>query len=365
VLHFPAFLKRLRKWAHEVNVETEYGVEFTDFTYDDKKRINGFKCIKDGVERSVSARLVVDSSGIPSVARRKLPDDCKVENFEIGPKDQFYLHIRYVKLKNPEADRVERATTWPYYKTWVGPEAAEGGAIYGVGANFSYEYAEDCYQNFIKKIKLPEHEVISVQHGSTPFRRPPYSFVTDGFICLGDAACITKPYCGEGISAHWLLCDIAADVAAKALKNGAYPTEAALWETNVRYITTQGAEFAYIMATIVNAVDSTAEENDYEFKHDIAFSEKALTMLSETFSMEMPFKDVAQLVLRMLGGLITGNIGFSATFTMLNGIMVADKLKKLYKKFPATPDGFAAWKEKAAALWDKAGNIADNSLGIK
>jgi flavin-dependent dehydrogenase len=75
------------------------------------------------------------------------------------------------------------------------------GAIYGVGANLSFEYAEKCYANFIKTIKLPACKLDHIEKGFTPYHRAPYSLVTNGFICMGDAACMTKPYSGEGITA--------------------------------------------------------------------------------------------------------------------------------------------------------------------
>ena len=46
---------------------------------------------------------------------------------------------------------------------------------------------------------------------------------------------------------------------------------------NVRYQRGQGAQFAYIMATLIGAVNSSAEENHYQFKKGIVFNEKDMT----------------------------------------------------------------------------------------
>ena len=91
---------------------------------------------------------------------------------------------------------------------------------------------------------------------------------------LGDSACITKPCSGEGITAAWGLCAIAADEFARAMRDGRYPGAKSVWNTNGRYQRGQGAKFAYIMATLIGAVHSTAAENDYQFKKDIVFNEK-------------------------------------------------------------------------------------------
>jgi flavin-dependent dehydrogenase len=359
VLSLPPFLKRLREWAESFGAEFEYEAAFDGFTYGNDGKINGVKVKKDGEIRGIEARLVADCSGIPSVARRKLKAYSKVENFEIGPRDKFYVLLRYVNLKNPEKDRVTLSEGWAYYKTWVAPQHNPDGAIIGVGANLSFEYAEKCFQRFAAQIPLPEYELDRFERGETPYCRPPYALATDGFICLGDAACMTKPWSGEGITAGWVFCKIAAEVAGKAMKDGAYPTENALWEANARYAKGQGADFAYIMAMLTNAIDSEPEENDFEFEKSIVFGEKAMTDMNRNFSADMPLGDTLKLGLNVAGGVLTGKISTKTLKCLLKGLSVAGALKSHYKKYPETPDGFDAWKQKADALWQKAGSMAD------
>jgi hypothetical protein len=67
----------------------------------------------------VNARLTVDASGIPAVVRTSLPENYGVETFVTGPRDQFYVVLHYIKLKDPVKDKVTTTTTWPYYKTWL------------------------------------------------------------------------------------------------------------------------------------------------------------------------------------------------------------------------------------------------------
>lgn len=158
VMHLPLFLARLARWAEESGVEYAYETEFVDFIYS-RGRIEGAKLKQGGSIYEVSSRLVADASGISSTVRRKLKEGYGVENFEIGPDDKFYVTLRYVKLKNPEAGRVTYTTNWPYYKTWIAPQHDPDGAIIGVDANFSFEYAEEIYRKFIARIELPPHEL--------------------------------------------------------------------------------------------------------------------------------------------------------------------------------------------------------------
>lgn len=357
-MRFPLFLKRLISWAKSFGVEFSFETEFSDFIFEDNK-IVGATTIKNGEQKDIKARLVVDASGIGSFARTKLPDGYGVENFEIGPRDKFYVILRYVKLQNPEKDRVDLSLGWSYYKSWIAPQINPDGAIIGIGANLSFEYAEKCYKKFTDVIELPPHTLERIEKGTTPYHRSPFSFVADGFLVLGDSACITKPYSGEGVTAAWVLCDIAAEEVGIAMQNGAYPTRESMWNVNVRYNHTQGADFANLMATLIGAINCTPEENDYEYKKDIIFSEKSMSKMNRNFNGDMSIGEMLNLVFKVFGGFITGKIRFATIKDLLPSVAIAGALKKHYKKFPDKVEDYETWVIKAEALWEKAGTMAD------
>jgi|AGTN01.2.fsa_nt_gi Dehydrogenases (flavoproteins) len=364
VANFTLFNKRMVKWAQGFGAEYSFSTEFKDFIFDENGKISG-ALLKKGKELvEVKARLVADCSGVSSAARIKLPDGYGVENFKIGDKDKFYVILRYVKLKN-EKDYVERPIGWPYYKTWIGSAAEKDTAILGVGANLSYDFAEQCYAEFSKVVKLPEHEPVRIEKGTTPYRRPPYSLVADGFVALGDSAAITKPYSGEGVTAAWVLCDIAADEIGKAMKDGKYPDKSAMWPVNVRYMTTQGADFADLIATLTGAVDCTPEENDFEFKKGIVFESKAMTEMNRNFANKMSVGESLKLGLKVIGGVLGGKIRTATIQSLLKALGSAGALKKHYRNYPASPESFGEWVKKSDELWAKAGNMADNILKLQ
>ena len=246
--------------------------EFASPVFDAQGRLAGglFKG-KDG-ELRIGARLTADASGIGAAVRTMLPGGYGVENFITGPGDQFYVVLRYVKLKNPD-EKIEYTQSWPFYKTWIAPQLKSGGAIYGVGANLSFDYANRCWERFAGRVSVPAYELEYIEQSSTPYRRPPYSFVADGFVALGDAACITNPMSGEGVPYGWLLCAIAAEESGRAMRDGGYPDREKIWPVNRRYAQAQGASFARILATLPGAVNCGAEENDYEFERGIIFED--------------------------------------------------------------------------------------------
>lgn len=202
-------------------------------------------------------------------------------------------------------------------------------------------------EKFEQAIPLPSYTLQYEEWGATPYRRPPYSFVTDGFLVLGDAACLTKPMNGEGITSAWVQATPAAEVVTEALKDGQYPTKEALWPLNHAYQTGEGAEFAGIRALLVGAVAMSEKDNDYLYKHGIIFRSDDET--------EVP--DVAKLLIK---GVFKGEFSLQALLRLLKASRTAEKLTAHYKKYPVTPNGYLKWKKKADRLWKKAGSMADN-----
>ena len=341
VLHLPLFIKRLRKRALEQNGEFRFATAFDHLMYDEAKRICGI-VTKGGEE--IPARLVVDASGISAVVRRSM-DDPYIEPFETGPRDKFYVLLKYVELLDKDI-KIEASTGWPYYKGWIAPQHNAGGAIIGVGANLSSDYARKCMAKFEKAIPLPEYTLQYEEAACTPYRRPPFSFVTDGFLVIGDAACLTKPMNGEGIPSAWVQCTPAAQVVIDALKDGKYPTKEALWKINTLYQRGEGAFYAGQRAMLIGAVDMSPEDNDYLFRKGIVFR-----------SDDEP--EVDNLLGALLKGVVRGEFSFAAFRALASAFLNGMQLEKHYKNYPETPAGYPAWVEKARKLWDKAGSMAD------
>ena len=340
VLHLPLFIKRLRKTALEAGAEFRFETAFEKLRYENG-RIAG---IVTAVGEEIPARLVVDASGIGAAVRRSV-NDPYIENFETGPRDRFYVLLKYVKLKDPSAAVVD-STSWPYYKGWIAPQHTPGGAIIGVGANLSFDYARKCMGKFEAAIPLPEYELQYEEMACTPYRRPPFSFVTDGFLVIGDAACLTKPINGEGIPSAWVQCTPAADIVADALKEGGYPTKEKLWKINRIYQTGEGAAYAGERAMLIGAVNMSESDNDYLYKKGIVFK-----------SDDEP--EVDNLPAALIKGVLTRQFSMKALISLVSSTLKGEALKKHYLAYPATPDGYAAWERKAQKLWKRAGSMAD------
>lgn len=355
-MHKRAYIQLMNDWAVEAGAEILYNTAFDSLVYNENGKISGVTYVKEnGEKETVACRLVADCSGIPAVVRRSLPEDYGVETFELTSDDILYVVLRYVDFVEKKG-RWLQSQFWLSYKSWLAPSAG-GDAILGIGALFGFDHVEKVFEKFTSKSKLPAYTVKRIERGRTPYHRAPYSFVSDGFIAMGDAACLTKPNCGEGCTASLALEQIAVDVASKAMENGAYPTREALWSINKKYNDGQGKEFASLMALLLGIVKHSDKANEFLFKHDAIFSEKILGGMNEGITIGLG--DYLKILVFVVIGIVSGNVKISEIKSILEGVINSGKLTALYEKFPETPDGFEDWVAEAEAMWKKVGKLSD------
>ncbi len=355
-MHKHKYCVLMNDWAAEAGAELVYEASFKSLIYNENGKISGVIYEKDGEEIAASCRLVADCSGIPAVVRRSLPDDYGIEKFELTPKDIFYVTLRYIDFEEKRTERYLRSDFWLYFKSWLAPSGGSD-ALIGMGACGGFDVVEKVYALFEKTVRLPAHKVVRIEKGRTPYHRAPYSFVSDGFIAMGDAACITKPNCGEGCTASIVLEDIAVDVASQVMANGAYPTREALWSINKRYNNTQGKEFASLMALLGSIIRHSAKANEFLFKNDVIFSRKLLSSMGN--GIELSIGDYVKTLIFIIIGLVTGNVKPAELKAVIDAIVTSGKLTAHYEKYPETPDGYEAWAKEAELLWAKTGKVAE------
>lgn len=359
-MHKHDYILRLNDNAVNAGAELIYEAEFSDLIYDENGRISGAKYVTENGECEAYASIVCDCTGIPSAVRTKLPEGYGVENFKLTPRDMFYVVLYYVRYSK-EHGSTKCTDSFMQYKAWSAPSDDEDGGILGVGANLSYEYAEEMFKIMSKNVPLQPYEIIRTEKGITPYRRPPYSFVADGFIAMGDAACLTKPNNGEGCTSAIYQAQIAAEVIENALKEGGYLTRERLWSINKRYIDVQGKTFASNLALLTGAVSLNATENEFFFKHDVIFNEKMFQNIAGGVTMTPA--EVAKTVYYVCVGVTTGKIRIPFLAKVAKAFINSMNMASHYAAFPETPEGYDEWVKKADALWATVGSMADNCDG--
>ncbi len=369
-LHKHEYILMMNDLAVQAGAKILYGAKFIDLIYENGK-ISGAKYeTKDGIQ-VVNASLVADASGIPSVARTKLHDTSTVENFKLTPTDIFYVVLYYAVYKDKSIDPMTLHSSYLNYKAvWSAPSGNPNGAILGIGGSYSYDYAEEMFKKFRENVPWPDYDVERIEKGVTPYHRGVYSFVDDGFIALGDTACLTKPTNGEGCTSSLVQATIAVNVISALLNECKELSKENMWCINKAYLEEQGIAFDSLRPLLKGAVSPNFDEAEYMFKKDLIFSTKILGSGGE--DMDLSAGDILKLVFGISAAVITGKIRFSVVKKIVKGLLQSMKVTKLYKEFPETPDGYWEWKKKADALWEEIGSFAKicdpeilERLGIK
>lgn len=370
-LHKHDYIMLMSEYAKKEGAKIIYGASFVDFVKDEWGRVAGVKYKTAEGEFEAEAKLVADCSGIPAVARTKMPDDSTVENYKLTPADIFYVVIYYVVYDSPDVDPMALHSSFLNYKAvWSAPSGNPHGAILGIGGSYCYEYSEEIFKQWQQNVPWPRYTVEKVEKGMTPYRRSVYSFVDNGFIAMGDAGCMTKPTCGEGCTSSLVQGQIAVDVIDELLKAGKPLSRDNMWPINKKYMDAQGIEFDSMRPLLKGVVSMSYDEAEYLFKKDVIFSTKILG--GGGADLQLGAGDIAKIVSGITAGVATGNIKPSTVKKIVNGLLQSMEVTKLYKEYPETAEGYWKWKEKADALWEKIGPMTDicdqevvKRLGIK
>lgn len=355
-MHRHEYMLMMNAWARKSGAEILYEADFSGLVYT-YGRISGVRFRHGGVECVCSCRLVADCSGKSAVVRTALPDDYGIETRPLTEKDVFFVKLRYIKFREPQAKKWMKSQFYLYYKTWLAPCGDDADCILGIGSSLGYDNGDRVYEEFLKNIKIPPFDVVKEELGTTPYHRPLYSFVSDGFIALGDAAWMTKANNGEGCIAQLPLEDIAADLGGKVLKREKYPTRELLWKINKAYYSGPGRDAVLMLAALSRAANHSLETNEWLFKNDTIFADKILCESA------VPKPLTAGDILRMAGNLIKGTLtrkvsGREIRF-LLSGAVRGIRIYLHYLRYPSKAENFKKWSKKSAKLWKKTGQMSD------
>ncbi|MBQ8576021.1 MAG: NAD(P)/FAD-dependent oxidoreductase [Clostridia bacterium] len=357
-LHKHDYIMLMAEKAQKSGAEFIYGASFTDFVYENGKIVGAKYKTADG-EETVYAKIVADCSGIPSVARTKLPDTSAVCNFKLTPRDIFYVVLYYIEYADKNINPRDLDGFFMQYKSWSAPAGEGYDAILGIGGSYSYEYSEEVFNtHLLKNVKYPEYTVKKVEKGMTPYHRSVYSFVDDGFIAMGDAACLTKPTCGEGCTSSLVQAEIAVDVISTLLKEKLPLSKENMWSINKRYMVAQGKDFDFMRPLLMGVVTLNYDEAEYMFENEIIFSD-ALFSGMDGDDLNLKPADVAKWLAGIAKGVAKKKIRASAVGNVVKGLKQALEIGTLYDNYPDTPHGFDEWKKKADAKWTEIGSLAD------
>ncbi len=351
-LHMHEYTLLLNAEAEAAGAKILYSCAFEDFMYNEAGKICGVVSRYRGREKKIGARLVADCSGMAAVGRTRLPKDYGIETAPLTDEDMFYVILRYVTLLDPK-DYLDGSTFWAYYKSWIAPCADPHGAIIGLGACHSFDYAESVFAEMEKTVPLPPYRLEKIEKGRTPYTRSPYSMVADGFFVSGDAGNLTKSVNGEGVTSSMVQMQLAVNTLDRALKLNKV-TRDYMWEINRKYNASQGAEFAMLRALLVGVVNAAGfDEFQYAFESGIISDE----LLNAMNGAPIPAKTIVAALKGFVCGVASKRLRISTLKAAGAALKNAVEISSHYKRFPASPAGFDAWAEKADEIYNRIGKI--------
>lgn len=344
-LHMHEYVALMVHDAVEAGAEIEYGAKFKEFVFK-KGRISGVRYETSEGIKEISGKVVIDCSGSRAAGRCALPNGYGIENFELKDEDMFYVILRYAKFDKPQINNF-----WLNTKSWYAPFSMDDTEkIIGTGATKSFASAEKASAKLDENTSKGKFTLLRTEKGTTPYRRPPYSLVADNFIVTGDAGCLTKPDCGEGVTSSMVMMDIAIDVLDKALKSNDVSKEA-LWKINREYNRKQGADFSFVRAFLTKVVKAMDSEIEYCFANGIIFNKTFLD------GEKVSVKDIKDVIVGITSAVAKKNISKKTISAVISGVILGAALKTLYMNYPDSPEKLPEWVKKANALWKKVGKI--------
>lgn len=355
-LHKHEYVLRMNREAEEAGAEIEYAASFSGCLFDDSGRITGLRYQTEEGEKQALCSLVADCSGISAAVRTSLPDTAAVENFRLTPRDLFYVILYYVRYRDGHPP-VRHTDSFLQYKCWSAPSDDPKGGILGVGANLSFDYAEEMFGEFRRRVPIEPYTVQKTEKSITPYHRPPYSMVDDGFIAMGDAACLNKPNNGEGCISALYQAEIAVQIVSDELTEGGYLTKERLWAVNTRYLEEKGKMSCALRAALIGAAAMTEQENEYLFQNDVIFSQKIMSGLDGGISLSVG--DVLHHIRYISKAALDGSIRKEYLKDVYGALKNALAVYKHYSVYPDSPDGLWEWAKKADEIWTDVGSMAD------
>jgi len=340
------FAKRLLAMAIEA------GADFQDNTKVLRPKVSGDKVCgifiqnSKSEEREISARLIVDATGIDATLRKQIPFETDFDK-EIRKEDTFLL---YREIREATASRTDRIVRFGHHKgvSWISFRQKGLVDILAGTLNLpNHTNPKDIVKEYLQDYKgdIGDKIIRAGYEGIIPVRRCFDSFIANNFLIMGDSACQNNPIDGSGVAASMYAGCYAALPVINAFKQDKPLDKKTLWNYNHTYKSKIGPKFVALDIIRLFLIGRDQQERDlnYLFKRRII----------EATDFQKSNQKVS--FFKSLKKLIRG----------LDRIFLLKKLKKtihlskeaaaLYRDFPPEykPSEFSNWQKKLRAIYEE------------
>lgn len=299
-----------------------------------------------GQRERVFCDLVVDSSGVRSALRDSLCGN--LEFPKTAPTDVFFAYRAFYERTDApvpkETNKVymkhigEQGISWCIYDEPSDSVNVLIGRVGGLSKETLKNALDDLRaRNPILGNKVLRGGIVA----EIPVRRPLSRFACDGYVLIGDSACMTVPMIGSGIATSLKAAEILADVIGKEKVN----TEEKLFEYQARVFKEFGALHCYVEIIKNWMLRQKDETVDWFFSSGIV-NNKDMCSMAVGKKMRLTLKDC----------LIKGWIGLDYPKVLAGMLKMLSKANEAYAKAYAIPQVYDkkkvdAWRKKADGVF--------------
>ncbi|MHA1967087.1 MAG: geranylgeranyl reductase family protein [Candidatus Hodarchaeales archaeon] len=297
----------------------------------------------------MSAKIIVDASGIAATLRRKLDPEKTSMDIDLLPKDvcNCYREVRDVEseIESPEFIRLmfdqelcPGGYLWEFPR---GPNSMNAGL--GV-MKMNVLNPHKQFELYLKREKKL-YQNSKLLHGGAwrvPLRRPIDNLVWNGFLLIGDAGTQVKPTDGGGIGISVGAAAMATKTIANAVENDTLKM-ADLWDYSVQFMTTTApinAPLAIMKDFIIPLPSALINE---------VFHKRILE--AEDMLYGNASGEISGGFFKTLQRIYRGKRMFGTLLKFRTILKKMDKARNLYMSYPKTPEAFPAWREAILRLY--------------
>ena len=297
----------------------------------------------------MTAKVVVDASGIAAVLRTKLDPEKTFMDINLMDKDvcNCYREVRDLEteIESPEFIRIMfDQDLCPGGYLWEFPRGPNSMNA-GLGVMRINQLNPHQQFNLYLKRKETFYKNSKLIHGGAwrvPLRRPQDNLVWNGFALVGDAGTQVKPTDGGGIGISIQAGAMAAKAITNALENDDVSTKS-LWPYNIEFmakIASVNAPLALMKDFVIPLPSSIV---NYIFHKHIVEGDELLygNASGQVSGGILKLLQRAWRGRRILGTLLKFR-------TILNKM---NKARDLYNNFPESPDDFLSWRATIKELY--------------
>jgi len=330
----------------------EAGADFQDNTNVLRPKVSGDKVcgifIQDrkSEERDISARLIVDATGIEATLRKQIPFETDFDK-EIRKEDTFLL---YREIREAIASRTERIVRFGHHNgvSWI--SFRQKGLVDILAGTFNlpnHANPKDIIKEYLQDYKgdVGDKIIRAGYEGIIPIRRCFDSFIANNFLIMGDSACQINPIDGSGVAASMYAGYYAALPVISAFKHDKPLNKKTLWNYNYTYKTKIGPEFVALDIIRLFLIGRDEQERDlnYLFKRRI-IEARHLQKSNQQRS-----------IFTSLKRLTRGLDRISLLKKLKKTIHLSKEAAALYRDFPPEyePSEFFNWQKKLRAIYEE------------